>query len=643
MKVINPVHHNVFQCSPNIMDPDFLDSDSDDDAGLAVMLQRFGMSARYLQSRLENFVEDDRKIDTLVVSEETRRLQADIYESVVRGDPEDYTFLAENKCLLDQVLFIDCRPGCNCVRTFESHPLRIEDTSTDRLSRPLEWIKTGKCSCLQNSEHPMPRRCGKTLAHVASVMGNLKMLMFLQEQECTFNYVTPVLHYTPLFLAVMKNHIHIAQYLLAQGVNINIRSKMEQHSPLIEAMLDKKKEIFDMLVQSDAIDVNTTNFRGESALIVATRMENVEYVEALMKAGARPDAMDVRGTTALMHACRLGFVDIAKLLLKLKASVDVKDARGDTALQFAVYREEAELVDLLLTGGADPNHIPEDGFPALVVAAYSDSWQILELLLKHGADIAATNRHGYTALHIAAWNGHVNSVNLLLKQRAPCDTKTADLNTPLSLAAHGRHSEIIEILIPHGCDVNNSDKDQDTPLHYASYNSDVNAVRILVQNGANPNVRNRVNVTPLWNATYCGSTDIIKILLSKNVDMEVESVGINQHHQSDDVLYIYKQVKTPLWVAANRNFPEVGMLLIAAGYDMSGENWILTDALQEIPEEAFRSLLHYHKTTPSRLVKICRRFLRQYFGNNVTTCSNQLEIPVVLKNYLQLKDLTDEN
>lgn len=45
-------------------------------------------------------------VDVVVVVAENRRLQADIYESVVRGSPEDYTFLAENKCILDQVIFI---------------------------------------------------------------------------------------------------------------------------------------------------------------------------------------------------------------------------------------------------------------------------------------------------------------------------------------------------------------------------------------------------------------------------------------------------------------------------------------------------------------------------------------------------------
>ncbi|KAL5008719.1 hypothetical protein ScPMuIL_014300 [Solemya velum] len=251
-----------------------------------------------------------------------------------------------------------------------------------------------------------------------------------------------------------------------------------------------------------------------------------------------------------------------------------------------------------------------------------------------------TNK-GLTALHIAAWNGHVDSLNRLLLAGAPPDLQTQDKNTPLSLAAHGNHPDIIDVLLPLGCDVNNADRDLDTSLHYAAYNGMSETVEKLILCGADPNARNRVNTTPLWNAVYYNRQDVVKQLLLANVDMEVASVGIDQHAQSDLVHYLYDQPMSPLLVSVKRNLPHLALLLVAAGYDIFKEQWLVR---QEFPDSLtsnneLLSLLSHSILNPPSLLKVCRTFIRRHLGRNVTKTMRTLEIPTTLKNYLTLNDL----
>lgn len=303
--------------------------------------------------------------------------------------------------------------------------------------------------------------------------------------------------------------------------------------------------------------------------------------------------------------------------------------------------DDLDLVVQLLEAGSTPDLSTDEGYNALIIAAYDGSTDIIDQLIKHGADVCKQNNQGYTALHIAAWNGHVGCLERLLLAGAQPDLQTYDKNTPLSLAAHGNHPDVINVLLPLNCNLNNPDKDLDTPLHYAAYNGMSETVEKLILQGADPNVRNRINATALWNAVYKNKKDVVKQLLLANVDMEVASVGIDEHAQSDPVIYLYDEPVSPLLVAVKKNFPDLALLLIAAGYDVFKEQWLVK---QDFPDTLtknteFLSLLSHSVLNPPSLLKICQTFFRRTLGRNVMKKVGQLEIPDTLKKYLTLNDL----
>jgi len=312
-----------------------------------------------------------------------------------------------------------------------------------------------------------------------------------------------------------------------------------------------------------------------------------------------------------------------------------------------LFPGNTEIVRILLDAGANPN-VGIDSETPLFAACYDNDIEIIRLLLKHNANARLGNHQNYAPIHIAAWNGHVQTVRELVMAGAAHDDRTLDGNTPLGLAAHGCHLSVVKELLPLGCDVNNKDKDADTPLLYATYNGMTRCVELLLENGADPNSPNRVGATPLWNAVYMGHKETVKKLLKTNVVMELPSVGIDQYHQSDNVLEIYDVPKTPLWVAVQRGFNDIALLLLAAGYDVHKEMWIYQNNFPEVQNnlnenqestDVLRSIILHASQNPFKLITMCRKTLRSLFGVKLMSVVQNLDIPITLQNYLSLAEL----
>ena len=100
---------------------------------------------------------------------------------------------------------------------------------------------------------------------------------------------------------------------------------------------------------------NYKNYKGETALHVAVRKREVEWVGYLLKKGADPNIGDSNGDTALILASRIGFEEAVDWMVQLGARVDAPNRRGETALIIAVQQRQPRVVELLLKARANPD------------------------------------------------------------------------------------------------------------------------------------------------------------------------------------------------------------------------------------------------------------------------------------------------
>lgn len=199
---------------------------------------------------------------------------------------------------------------------------------------------------------------------------------------------------TPLHVAIYDGNPEVVGALVAGGADISASSDWQE--PAVEAAKDtvassrdksgrahpNYRELNAELVGAlfgDDLDNELANAVGET--------EDLEWIYALIAAGANPNARSYDGKATVLHE-----------------AVDCFDASRKGRPQ------GAEVVEALLAAGADPNALDEGSATPLHRAAAceygDDTVAALKALLAAGADANALDDFGATPLHRAAASKH---------------------------------------------------------------------------------------------------------------------------------------------------------------------------------------------------------------------------------------------
>jgi uncharacterized protein len=255
---------------------------------------------------------------------------------------------------------------------------------------------------------------------------------------------------TPLIYAARAGSIDAARVLLEAGADVNQVTRYGW-SPLLAATQNRNYQLGLFLIEHGA-DVNLANKGGWTPLYLATDnrnleggdyptrtpdMNDLEYIERLLDAGANPNAqltestetrtvftnqwLDEDGATAFLRASQSGDVELMKLLLERGADPKIYTKLGVTPLAAAagigwvegVTSERSpaqtiEAVRMLLELGIDPNYQAETGRTALHGAAHKGATEVVRLLVEAGArmdirDFGNTDNRGSPELAAHTW------------------------------------------------------------------------------------------------------------------------------------------------------------------------------------------------------------------------------------------------
>lgn len=266
--------------------------------------------------------------------------------------------------------------------------------------------------------------------------------------------------------------------------------------------------------------------------------------------------------TPLMWCClgkahnkelRLQRLEIMKLLIKAGADVNATNKHGTTALMIVTWREVGTLAKetaLLVEHGANINLQNAMGYTAIIFATkYAIS---LFPLLKYKPALHLATAQGYTALHFYAASGNPLDFWRLLEQ---CDTKVMNARnfrgetalhrcfalldfgigewvkakmfvmkggdakikdekgfTALMLSVERPCLDIISHALVKASDVNAVNERHRTALHYAVFSKNSKAIKLLLVYGADPEIKDRRGRTALDYAKARSNFDIICLL-----------------------------------------------------------------------------------------------------------------------------------
>ena len=240
-----------------------------------------------------------------------------------------------------------------------------------------------------------------------------------------------------------------------------------EFSNLHKIILGLSSQSLETCVATHPNDIDSQDFLGNSALIWATRRNDINAVRVLLDVGANPNIQDGQGGYALSYAARYSKLQCIRLLLSAGADVHLRDCEGQSPLHYLSTRwirqiqpeDEKESILCLVTAGSDVEKRSIDGSTPLAAAAFSDLPITLEALLDCGADIESQDNEGDCAIHNALFRNSEGALSVLLRRGADYTRWISTGNSILHQAAISGSLDMIEILMAAGL----HDVDPDAP------------------------------------------------------------------------------------------------------------------------------------------------------------------------------------
>ena len=244
-------------------------------------------------------------------------------------------------------------------------------------------------------------------------------------------------------------------------------------------------------------------------------------LRALVKQGAKADAVEGDGTTALHWASYHDDVESVDLLVSAGAKVDAANDLGATPLWVASQNGSEAMVRRLLRAGANPNLALLAGETPLMVASRSGNASVVEQLLAAGAQPNAHGTRGQTALMWAAAQKHPDVVKVLLAHGADLKARSDSYTEVMAVPPHGLLD--YNRPIPHG---------HDTALLFAARVGDLESAKLLVTAGADVNDSDAWGVTATVLAAHSGFGEVVEFLLAKGADPNLATAGFSALHEA---------------------------------------------------------------------------------------------------------------
>ncbi|THX55486.1 hypothetical protein D6D06_04888, partial [Aureobasidium pullulans] len=331
--------------------------------------------------------------------------------------------------------------------------------SCDYLNLPLESAcRSGSLEVINmllkygarvNERHPN----GQDALEVACGHQNIEVVRLLIDHDADVKACDS----GALVAASRRGHIGIAQFLLAQGADVNGRRKSE--TPIQAACSEGHFELVKLLLVNGA-DHNAARRNSGSALSNACLSGNTALVSLLLGRGVHPNARDKSYGSALQGLCAYSLdidPEMIQLLLDRGADVDARGGKFGTALCEAASQNKVKMVRMLLERGADPN-LRDKRFGSALQAAcggrYGTLPDLVQLVLNNGADVNARGGKYGNALCAAVRTQSTEVVQMLLAEGAYINSwggRRGDaLRIALRISLQDERKDMVRILIKWG-------------------------------------------------------------------------------------------------------------------------------------------------------------------------------------------------
>jgi ankyrin repeat protein len=273
-------------------------------------------------------------------------------------------------------------------------------------------------------------------------------------------------------------------------------------------------------------DVNCQHQSSLTPLHFSCHLGNLEFSEALLRAGANPNAQDRKGMTPLHYSCQNRNIYLIELLF-CSGVTFVSDHRGFTPLHLAAIAGDEEIFKLLVAHGGDMNEIDHSGNSAFFYLVEAKSIELATWSVEnHTPNIYLANLEDVTPLDVARNYGFVEfcSIALAHHQRRELEAKVQSNTMRLFELVTSAHWNRAEDLLSSPFDANLAINGTYL-LHICCESNQLRLVEVLLHRGAHVNVQNDESMSPLMCAAKGPgdrARELIICLISNHADVAMK-------------------------------------------------------------------------------------------------------------------------
>ncbi|MBR5609717.1 MAG: ankyrin repeat domain-containing protein [Elusimicrobiaceae bacterium] len=328
--------------------------------------------------------------------------------------------------------------------------------------------------------------------------------------------VLALIPFLAMLVFTLKGRPSHVQSRQAAKINVIVPSQTPQELAE-EATLALRKgdtmAFFDIL-DTKIKDPNIVNSHGDTLLLAAATLGNIEAVQRLVAMGADVNKQNAFSRdTAILRSVYGDHDDITQVLVYENADLNLPNNYRQTPMGLAVEKQKGQLVDLFLTKGVQAG-LDSD---TLFRAAAQKNYVGVMAMLKGNVDPNVKNSSGNTPLIISSSLGDTMSVQALLAYRADVNAANNDGNTALIYAARYNHPNTIMALtapltLQYKADLNMQNKRGETALYWAAMKGYAQVVKILLAYDADASLKTTAGQTALDVAKKYNREKVIELL-----------------------------------------------------------------------------------------------------------------------------------
>jgi ankyrin repeat protein len=386
----------------------------------------------------------------------------------------------------------------------------------------LEYLKEQGVSLI-NAENPEKL----TPLHIAAKEGNIQAVRFFLESNISPNICAPEFYnITPAHLAAQHNRLQVLELLLEFHANFNPVSNSSV-TPIQIAAVKKHFAVFEFLLKKG----NCGNFRATDGRTIAhciaqeVHHDTIDYLKSLKKSNARLDIPDRIGHTPLLCAMMAKNHNAVEFLLQEKVSLMAQDIHGNTTLHFAAEKDFPKVIDILIARGCDLNFKNLDGHSPLHLALNHKNTLIAEKLINADAQLVFEDDL-MDALFLALENELFTLIPLIL-QKGNNNPRLFTFKSFIKAVRLGQ-LELIQKMLDGHFSINGQDEHGFAAIHHAINNKQVKVIDLLAKNGADLNMFDSRKSTPLFYACLMQHIPSVITLLKNGANPNIPSLDCNK-------------------------------------------------------------------------------------------------------------------